>query len=80
MIGTTMPQMTQNTLVIHHHHSMHKTVRMVRTVGTLVTPVIMMGTTMPQTAQNKLTIHHCRSHSMYETVRVERTAATMAYV
>jgi hypothetical protein len=39
MMVTTMPQMTQNTLVIHHrrhHHSMHKTVKMARNVRILL--------------------------------------------
>ena len=74
-MGTSMPWVTQNILVIHHHrhHSMHK---MVRTVRILVTPVTKMVKTMPQMTQNKLTICHHRYHSMHETARMARTTRT----
>jgi hypothetical protein len=76
MMGTTMPQTTQNDLSNHHHrrHSMYETVR---TMRILVTLVSMMGTTMPQTTQNNLmTHHHHHRHSMYETVRTMRILVT----
>ena len=41
MMGTTMHQMTQNKVMTHHHHLMHKTVRMARTTMTVATMKLM---------------------------------------
>ena len=41
MMGTTMPQMTQNNLIIHHH-SMDETMRMAKTARTGAQMVSMM--------------------------------------